>query len=376
MGTSTLRLIVLAVLSAGALLAQDLTGTWQGTINPPDGKDLRGVFQISKAGDATKCVFYTIDQSPIPFACSVAQAGGMVKIAVPARGGSYEGKLDAGGGDLFGTWTNAGIAMTLILQRVKEGVVAWPIPEAPAKPKAMAADADPAFDVASIKPSDPGQRGRLFQSPGREFRASNASGSVLIEWSMGFHARQILGAPAWFEVDKYNIVGTPDLPGIPSQAQWKAMVMKLLAERFQLKFHHENKEMPVYILEVAKGGTKMVPSADQSIRGSLLFHGSDLPARSVTMADFAAALGRAVLDRPVVDQTGLEGKWDFHLVWTRQGNEMSSLGAPPVSVANFSADGTPDLATAIQEQLGLKLSTGKAVIDVIVIDRVEKPSGN
>lgn len=84
MGNPTSRLIVLAALSAAALLAQDLTGTWRGTINPPDGKDLRGVFQISKAGDAAKCMFYTIDQSPAPFACAVTQATGMVKIAVPS----------------------------------------------------------------------------------------------------------------------------------------------------------------------------------------------------------------------------------------------------------------------------------------------------
>jgi hypothetical protein len=76
LGNRTLRLIALPALSTGALRAADLTGTWQGTLTPQDGKELRDVFKISRDANATKCIFYTIDQSPPGFACSVTQAAG------------------------------------------------------------------------------------------------------------------------------------------------------------------------------------------------------------------------------------------------------------------------------------------------------------
>jgi uncharacterized protein (TIGR03435 family) len=83
-----------------------------------------------------------------------------------------------------------------------------------------------------------------------------------------------------------------------------------------------------------------------------------------------------VLDRPVIDQIGLEGKWDFVPTWTPQGNQFASLGAAPSAVPDPDPDGPPDLVTAMQQQLGLKLSATKAMVDVLVIDRVEKPLGN
>jgi len=320
---------------------------------------------------------YSIDQGPRASACAVTVTGATVKISAPSINGAYEGKLDSDGVNLAGTWTQ-GAPLPLNLKRVKDDQ-AWPLPDPPASQKPMAADADPSFDAASIKPADPAARGRLYQMPGREFRATNASASNLMEWTYGVHPRQIIGAPAWLETDKYNVVATPDLEGRPNQNQWRIVVEKVLADRFQLKFHREQKELPAYAIQIGKGGPKLTKSAgDPKAGGSLLYRKlGELPASNVSMADFAASLQRAVLDRPVIDQTGLEGKWDFLLRWTPEGNQFASLGAPPRPPSdNPDPDGPPDLVTAMQNQLGLKLLSTKAMVEVIVVDHVEKPSGN
>jgi uncharacterized protein (TIGR03435 family) len=154
------------------------------------------------------------------------------------------------------------------------------------------------------------------------------------------------------------------------------MLQKLLADRFKLAFHHDKKELPVYALVVAKGGPKLTKSeADANATPSLLFRGlGTLPVRNATIADFAGVMQAAVLDRPVVDQTGLTGRYDFVLTWTPDETQFGGLGVkvPPPS-ENAAA---PDLFTAIQQQVGLKFEPTKASVDVIVIDKVEKPSEN
>ena len=204
--------------------------------------------------------------------------------------------------------------------------------------------------------------------PGREFRATNASASNLVEFVYGVHPRQITGAPDWFRADKFNIVGTPDREGLPSREQWLTVVKKLLADRWQLKFHREQKELPVYAIQIGKGGPKLTKSAgDPNAAGSFLFKGGTLTARN----------GSAVLDRPVIDQTGLDGKWDFVLTWTREGNQMANLGLEPrPAVSDPNPYGPLDLVSAMQDELGLKLLSTKATVDVIAVDQVEKPSGN
>jgi uncharacterized protein (TIGR03435 family) len=143
------------------------------------------------------------------------------------------------------------------------------------------------------------------------------------------------------------------------------MVRKLMADRFQLKFHYEKRELPVYLLTVAKGGPKL-KKGDPNEPAGLGGGPGNLGATNATMADLAELLAHGFLDRPVIDQTGLAGKFDLRLTWTP--DEMQA--------ATQSADAPPGLFTAIQEQLGLKLVSTKAPADVIVIDHVEKPSAN
>ncbi len=369
-------IIFLAALSGGALLAQSLTGTWQGTLEA--GRDLRIVLKISTtAADTLKAVMYSIDQGgqPMP-AGAVTLQGSAVKISVPGIAGTYEGKLSADGTSITGTWSQGPTPLPLNLKRATNET-AWTIPEPPPPPKPMAADANPAFEVATIKPSKPETQGRGFMVRGRQFSTLNTSLSDLITFAYGLHPRQITGGPAWMESDKYDLAAKPDGEGQPNDKQWKMMVQKLLADRFKLSFHRDKKELSAYALVVGKTGPKLTKSeGDPNGLPGLFFRGLGvLPARNATMVDFAGTMQTAVLDRPVVDQTGLSGRYDFLLTWTPDETQFVGLGVkiPP---ATDNADAPPDLFTAIQQQLGLKLESTKAPVEVLVIDQAEKPSAN
>ncbi len=371
-----LWMIALAALPGNALLAQSLTGTWQGTLQVP-GRELRTVFRISTTdADKLKAVLYSIDQGGggIP-ATSVTLQGSALKISIVGIGGTFEGKLSADGNSIAGTWTQ-GQPLTLNLKRATPET-AWTIPEPPPRPKPMAADADPSFEVATIKPSDPDRPGRLFRIQPAHFSTINTTLNDLIGFAYGLHARQVTGAPDWVGTQKYDLDGKPDGEGQPSDAQWKTMIQKLIAERFQLRFHHEKKELSVYALVVAKSGPRITKS-DGNPDGppALLFRGlGNLPVRNATMEDFASVIQGAVLDRPVVDQTRLDGRFDFALNWTPDETQFASLGGVPPG-AGDKADAPPDLFTAIQQQAGLRLEATKALVDVMVVDKVERPSGN
>ncbi len=180
--------------------AQSITGTWQGTL-AVGGTDLRAVFKISTGDDdKLKGLFYSIDQSPqgIPVNPVTVQ-GSSVKLTIPALGGAYEGKLTADASSMAGTWTQPGIPPIPMTLNRATAQTAWVIPEPPAPPKPMAANADPVFEVASIKPSAPNQPGKLFQVNGREFSTTNTSVNDLIVFMYGIHTKQILNGPAWLE---------------------------------------------------------------------------------------------------------------------------------------------------------------------------------
>jgi uncharacterized protein (TIGR03435 family) len=183
------------------------------------------------------------------------------------------------------------------------------------------------------------------------------------------------------ESDKFDITGKPDMPGQPNVTQLKSMIQKLLVDRFQLKFHNEKKELGVYAITVAKTGSKVAKSqADPNALPGLFFgraapSGMSFNVRNATIAEVASVLQGNVLDKPVVDQTGLTEKYDFVLKFTPDPGQMNGLGGPPPPAAD-SLDAPPDIFTAFQQQLGLKLDNTKAPVDVMVIDRVEKPSEN
>jgi uncharacterized protein (TIGR03435 family) len=164
----------------------------------------------------------------------------------------------------------------------------------------------------------------------------------------------------------------------PNDKQIKTMLQKLLAERFKLTFHHDKRELSVYLISVASGGSKLTTSSPNDCT-NFLFRGlGDLLVTNMTMTDFATWMQASVMDKPVVDQTGLSGRYDFQLNWTPDESQFAQLRGtgrvvpPPTNDPNA----PPSLYTAMQEQLGLKMGTAKFPDDVIVIDRVEKPSEN
>ena len=371
-------------LAAGpiALFAQNITGSWQGTLQGPQGRSLRLIVKVTRADDESlKAVLYSIDQAggqPIN-ATSATLQGSAFKMTIAGIGGTYEGKMNADGASITGTWSQGGAPAPLVLARATPET-AWTIPDPPPPPKLMAADANPAFEVATIKPANPDTPGASMlvgRGGGNLFTTTNSTANDLITFAYGLHARQVTGGPAWLESEKFDISAKPDQAGVPNLTQLRTMVQKMLADRFQLAFHRDKKELSAYVLTVSKTGPKMAKT--EGTTGVLPGFGGRGPGniivRNATMEEFASFLQSRILERPVVDQTGLTVRYDFTLLWTPDSAQLAALGpnAPPVAT---NPDAPPDLFAAMQQQLGLKIESAKTPVEVLVIDKVEKPSGN
>jgi uncharacterized protein (TIGR03435 family) len=376
-----LMLCFAALAAAGVLCAQNINATWQGTLRAGP-QELRVVIKIAVDDkDKLKADFYSIDQkTPAIPASSVTRDGSALKMLIPALNGTYEGRLSADANTITGTWTQGGPLIPLVLTRATPDT-AWTIPDPPPPPKTMPADATPSFEVSTIKPSKPEERFSLLVNRSGMLNTTDSSLSDLIKFAYDLHPRQITGGPAWLETEKYDISAKPDTEGIPNGPQLKMMVQKLLAERFELKFHRDKKELSAYAITVAKPGPPKLTKNDSNPTGLPGFGGggpSGMLVRNATMAEFANVLQSRLLERPVVDQTGLgTQRWDFVLKWTLDASQMAAAGAPPnVQPPADNPDAPPDIFAAMQQQLGLKLDSTKAPVDVMVIDKVEKPSAN
>jgi uncharacterized protein (TIGR03435 family) len=239
----------------------------------------------------------------------------------------------------------------------------------------MPADAAPKFDVVTVKPSDPDRPpGKVLTTNGRHVLAQNLTLIDLISFAYGIHPKQIVGAPGWFSSDKYDIDGVPDVEGEPNSKQFKMLFQSVLLERFGLAFHRDQKDMSVYVLSVAKNGPKLKETArkpDDPANWRMRKPGA-LTMTNTTMRDFCDDLQALVMDKPVVDRTGLASRYDFLLNWTPDESQFSGRVPPPSDDPNP----PPSLYTALQEQLGLKLEPTRAKADAFVIDHAEKPSAN
>jgi len=373
-----LWMMAFVALAGGALHAQDITGTWQGTLKA--GKDLRLILVVSKDDGRLQAKMYSIDQGADPFkASSISQGGSTVKFALDIIGGTYEGKLSADGNTIAGTWTQGNSPLPLDLARATKET-AWEIPAPPPPPKLMAADADPSFDVATIKPNNSGATSmQQLTINGRDFKTRNSSLADLIQFAYNVQSKQVVGAPDWIDKDRYDVAGTPDQEGAPSTEQLRIMIRKLLADRFQLKFHHDKRELSAFVLTVGKGGEKLTPT---QLKGPLpgigMQPGKSGPMfvlRNAAIPDFTGFLQLLVLDRPVVDNTGLTGRYDFTVTFTPD-DSLFNGHPPPFPKPADGVEPAPGLFDAIQQQLGLRLAAEKTQVDVLSIDHVEKPSAN
>ena len=236
----------------------------------------------------------------------------------------------------------------------------------------------PAFEVATIKPSNPEQWGWSMTIQSRHFVTANTSITDLISYAYGVHAKQIINGPPWLLQDRFDVDGLPEGEELPSRDLYRIMVQKLLTDRCQLNFHREKRELSAYVITIGKSGSKLKVSefGPNDPAGFGFGPLGVLTIRNQTIGGFALVLQRTVLDKPVVDLTGLAGRFDFVLKWTPDESQFGQLKNSGLTVPLADPNGPPVLYTAIQEQLGLRLKAGKAFDDVIVIDRVQRPSAN
>lgn len=194
----------------------------------------------------------------------------------------------------------------------------------------------------------------------------------LVSFAYGLNRNRIENVPAWLFTDRFDIVARADMAGTPDKAQVTEMLQKLLADRLSLRFHREKKESTLYVLTVQNSGSRLTPSTsgsnNQGPGGMTRQPGHwHVTALNMNMEEFAAGLSGNALDQPVIDRTGISGRFDITLDWAP--NEVTNPA--PDDDSSF-----PDLFTALRNQLGLKLESTKGLVDVLVIDHVEKPSEN
>jgi uncharacterized protein (TIGR03435 family) len=234
------------------------------------------------------------------------------------------------------------------------------------------------FEVATIKPTPlDWQGGRYIRMVGpRQYEATNYTLRVLIAAAYSLNPHAVTDGPAWLDSDHFDIVAVTPGDTKPNVDQQMDMLRRLLADRFKLTFHREDKELPVYELTVGKNGPKLKestapPETDPEIINHIYPGGVQIPARNATMARFAAVMQRSIFDRPVLDHTGLGGtRYDFDLEWTPDESQFEGrFRETPESTK-------PGLFAAIQEQLGLRLEATKGLVSVLVIDEVNRPSEN
>jgi len=259
----------------------------------------------------------------------------------------------------------------------------------------------PKFEVASIRAcSDPLNDGGPHSSPGRLAtdcaQLLNLIGNAynaLADGHLNLNAEPtpITGGPPWIHTTSYDINATAE--GNPSKEMMLGPMMQaLLEDRFQLKIHRQMSEGPVYFLTVARGGPKLQPFTEGSCT---LYYGFPRPplaagqtycermismlkpsvqADGASLDEFSKML-RMVVGRPVIDKTGIGGRFNLLVKFSREGTELgSTLNGPPLPAAD--PTGPPSIFTAIQEQLGLRLESGKGPVDALVIDHIERPSEN
>jgi uncharacterized protein (TIGR03435 family) len=301
----------------------------------------------------------------------------------------------------------AGVAPSLINQpgrsmlfAVAAGTVVFGLVNAPrigAQAQGTTEASRPSFEVASIRLHRPelGGGAKTQPLPGARLRVENQPVRTLIETAYKVPDFELFGGPGWVKSDRYDIdakgEGNPPLLGVVGP-----MLQGLLEDRSKLKVHHEQRELSLYVLSAAKGGLKIVPSQQGScvpydpnykpisgekrpaICGNIGLGRKFVQGTSIRMEDLTRSLA-FILGRPVLDETGFDKVFDVNLTFAPDDSSAIQPGAQtdqttPIAVSNDSAE--PSITTALQEQLGMKLKSTKAPIEVLVIDHIERPSEN
>jgi len=263
----------------------------------------------------------------------------------------------------------------------------------------------PKFEVATVKATKDDDGSTMIRFTPDGISIHGVPLKMLLRESFGVEDDRILGEPSWVK-NRYDLEAKVDADDAPKLKdlkfdQRRAMMLPLLQDRFNLKYHHETRDLPIYSLVVAKGGVKMKPSAPDPpksddakpdappkpdsagpngpprFRHGLMMNGRGHLESTGTNMEMLTHVLASQLGRTVEDKTGLTGEYDFTLQWTPDdvGTPMGGDAGPGKGDVSPDAGG-PTLFTALEEQLGLKLESTKTTVDVIVIDRIEPPSEN
>ena len=228
----------------------------------------------------------------------------------------------------------------------------------------------PAFEVTSVKANRTGHNAIGNHFTEQQMSWTCVPLSVLIESVYRLRNYQLIGAPSWVDNERWDIDAKAN--GAIPRNQMMPMLGTLLADRFNLKVHRETRELPIYRLVIAKGGVKLTEIKDGEPRThtpGISNRPSHLTGWASPIAQLVDFLSGSYLNQPIVDATGLTGKYDFDLKWTADETQAYARD-------EAAEPGGPSLFAAIQEQLGLKLEPAKGPVEVIVIDHVEHPTEN
>jgi uncharacterized protein (TIGR03435 family) len=237
----------------------------------------------------------------------------------------------------------------------------------------QAAAKAPAFEVAAITPCKPGtlpppmeHAGMVqFTFPGGRFNANATTLTALLEWAYDMQPSQHSDGPAWMGNDRYDVVAKAE--GNANDAEMKLMMQTLLAERFRLKLHHENKEVSVYVISAGKAAPRLFPPKDGEVHGIRIVRqpGPDqtivsyhVIATRFSLAQLTNVFARQ-LGRVIINRTGLNGDFDFTLDLMPDDSEPNPLDPS-------------HLINAMREQLGLTLKSAKEPVEFLAIDSAEK----
>jgi uncharacterized protein (TIGR03435 family) len=362
--------------AVASLHAQSIAGTWQGTlaITTQQGAQVnrnpRIVLTIEKSSDGAYHGGLTfIDFGTSMPLTSVTLSAPDVTFAQRDAGITFRGKLSADGQSIAGTWIQGQQTLPLTLQLASEDTL-W---KSPTALPAMAADADPSYEVATIKPATADEQHPVFDLRAHRFEATGTSAKELIKTVWNIRGRQVIGGPPWLEDKKFDIVAEPDTPGLPSVTQSRAMIHKLLIERFHLQAHTEQQDYPVLALTLDPKAPRPTPS-DPKFSDNMSIYGRRdgddivLHVSGATIPEMLAFMMNTFQDRQLVDETGLTGTYNITL---RIALPVPSPTQPPPSSDDIGAALVQAAAHA-----GFKFISKKEPLQVVVVDHIELPTPN
>jgi uncharacterized protein (TIGR03435 family) len=350
---------------------QSIAGIWQGTLTIGT-NSTRAAFTVQKKPDGS---FHGglawVDRGASVPLDTITLSGSNVTFAQPFMGLTFQGKLSADGKSIDGTWTQGKQSYPLTLALAAPDTLWKHEGRAPQPP--MAANADPAFEVATLKPRDMVAHGVSFDLQGHPFIAYDVSALELIKIAYNVRGRQVIGGPSWLNQIAYDVTAVPDTPGVPSEDQGRLMVRKLLVERFHLVSHTEQQPFPTMALTLDPKGPHPTPSDPQFNGHGAEFvrqDGSDMVHQfsGATIQQLVDRLMTFFQDKQVIDDTGLTGMYDITLRMPASVEQSPRNGGPD--------DERPAAWIAAVEHAGFKFVSKKAPLTVIIVDHIDPPTPN